>query len=63
MKRACYSLSAGLSLTSGLQADFGPRPRLNAIGHGGISGQGEDVLVSELRGGLALGGQNILDLC
>ena len=35
---------------------------MHAIGHGGIGGQGENLLVGELRGGGALGRQDVLDL-
>lgn len=57
-KRVCFSLSAGLCLTSGPWADCGPHPRVNTMG-----GHGEDLLMSKLRGGWTLGGQDMLDLC
>lgn len=46
---------AALCLTSGPTADSDSRPRVHAIGQGGI-GQGE------LRGGWALGRQDVLNL-
>lgn len=44
-------------LTSGPGAGSDPHPWLHPIG-----GEGEEVLVGELRGGGAVGGQDVLDL-
>ena len=52
----------GLWLTSDPGAESDSRPRVHAIGQGGGGGQGEDLLLGELRGGRVLGGQDVLDL-
>lgn len=49
-------------LTSGPGADSDSCARVHAIGQSAIGRQGEDLLVGELRGRGALGGQDVLDL-